>query len=209
MGVTLAHQTQPGSVDRPVDAWIRDHFSRNLPVFKDAVWLGDPRQITVICAVIVLACAVTRRFRAAFLVAIAVPLAGATTEYALKPLIDRTLWGNVAFPSGHTTGVCALAVVIVVLLTGPERPPLPGPWRWLLSALVLLLVALTAVSVVALHFHYFTDTIGGVAVGSGIALLTAFVIDWLSPRLSRPRPAAPGPALRNPDRRRAERDPIP
>ncbi|MGO9779779.1 MAG: hypothetical protein ACLPKE_14860 [Streptosporangiaceae bacterium] len=43
-----------------------------------------------------------------------------------------------------------------------------------------------AVAVIGSRYHYFTDVIGGAAVGSGTAVLTALVLTTL------PRPAAGG-----------------
>jgi membrane-associated phospholipid phosphatase len=127
-----------------------------------------------------------------------VPLAAAITEFALKPLFDRTIYGFLAFPSGHVTGVSAMAVSGMVLLTGPARPPVPAVLRWLASAVALLVVASVAVSVVIGHFHYFTDTIGGACVGTGTVLLTALALDWVSLWLTRRRPAAREQAAREP-----------
>jgi hypothetical protein len=46
--------------------------------------------------------------------------------------------------------------------------------------------ALVAVGVVGLRWHYFTDTVGGVALGTGTVLTLAFLID-LVPGVMRPR----------------------
>jgi hypothetical protein len=37
--------------------------------------------------------------------------------------------------------------------------------------------ALVAVGIVGLRWHYFTDTVGGVALGAGSVLALAFIID--------------------------------
>jgi membrane-associated phospholipid phosphatase len=37
--------------------------------------------------------------------------------------------------------------------------------------------ALVAVGVIGLRWHYFTDTVGGVALGAGTVLTLAFLID--------------------------------
>ena len=43
-----------------------------------------------------------------------------------------------------------------------------------------------AVAVIGLRWHYFTDTVGGVALGTGTVLTLAFLID-LVPGVMRPR----------------------
>ena len=187
MGAWLAHRTLPGTVDGHVDGWLVAHAGRGQRVLLAAGSLGNPAPAAVTCAVLVLACALTRRYRGALLVMIAAPLAGVVTEYILKPLLHRTISGYLAFPSGHVTGVSTMAVAAVVLLAGPARPPLPAPLRWLLSAVALLTVPAAALWVVIRHYHYFTDTIGGAAVGTGTVLLTALTLDWAVARLGRPR----------------------
>jgi membrane-associated phospholipid phosphatase len=196
LGAWVAHRTQATSVDRPIDAWLTSHLGHDSGFVVTTRALGNPRWVTGGCVAAVLACLVTRRYRGALLVAIAVPLAGAITEFALKPLFDRTITGFLAFPSGHVTGVSALAVPIVIVLIGPARPPWPAALRVLLAAVTLLALVSVALSVVAGHWHYFTDTIGGAAVGIATALLTALALDGLSLRLARRRPAAPDSSAR-------------
>jgi undecaprenyl-diphosphatase len=156
--------------------------------------------VIIICGAAVLACLAARRYRGALLFAVAVPLASGLTEGVLKPLVGRTLGGGLSYPSGHLTVVSAMAVAGLVLLFGPARPPLPATLRWLLTVVIALVVAAVAVCLIAVHFHYFTDTIGGAAVGAGTVMLTALVLDRLAGRLSRPvwaaRPAWPPRAAR-------------
>ncbi len=49
------------------------------------------------------------------------------------------------------------------------------------------MAAAVAVAVIGLEFHYFTDTVGGAAVGIGTVLLTAIILDFLSSGLQRSR----------------------
>jgi len=193
IGAWVWHLPHASSVDRAADPWIHDHLS---PVGGFGV-LGQPQWIALACVVLAGACLVTRRWRGAILAAAAVPLAGGLTEYALKPLFDRTLNGNLVYPSGHVTAVTAVAVTALVLLAGPARLPLPAAARWLLRAVALLGVVLVTLAVVGLHYHYFTDTIGGAAVGTGTVLGTALIVDGAGARLDRRRArraAAPGTA---------------
>jgi len=123
--------------------------------------------------------------RAAALALLAAPVAGAATEFLLKPLIGvrmdpRAPYG---FPSGHTTGAVALALVIVVLLL--PRPGMhlgPAAVRVALGVLALVLASGTAVAVVALGFHRTTDTIGGVATAVLVVLGLAAAADLVGAR---------------------------
>ena len=51
-----------------------------------------------------------------------------------------------------------------------------------------------APALVAVHFHYFSDTIGGAAVGTGTVLATALGLDALTAWLARTRTARDGAA---------------
>jgi membrane-associated phospholipid phosphatase len=201
MGAWLAHGTQAGPLDARVDLWLDVHLTTGRGLVLRLRDFGNPQWVTAICAALVLASLALRRYRGALLAAIAVPLAGGITEFALKPLFDRRLHGFLSFPSGHVTAVSAMAATGMVLLLGPARPPVPAAARWLASAVAVLLVPTVAVSVVVGNFHYFTDTIGGACVGTATVLSTALALDWLSQRLTRRRaaarePAAPEPAAR-------------
>jgi membrane-associated phospholipid phosphatase len=196
LGAWLAGRTTPTALDARIDPWVIARLWRHARPVLDVVSLGDGEQATVICALLVLACLVTRRFRAAVFVAVGVAAAAAATEFVFKPLFDRKMTGipgypvsYLSYPSGHVTGVAALAAAVVVLLLGPGRPPWPAAARRLLAVIALLLVVAVSVGVIAVHYHYVTDTIGGAGVGAGAVLLTAFVVDWLGDRAARP----PGP----------------
>jgi membrane-associated phospholipid phosphatase len=182
LGSWLMGETRPGRLDTTVDHWVRAALGGQVSILSWLVKLGDPTQVTVMTTALVLACLATRRWRGAVLFAVSVPAAGALTEHALKPFIDRTLQGHPEFPSGHVTGTFALAVACVILLVGPLRPRLPAGVRAFLALAVLLAAGGVAAAVVALQFHFFTDTVGGAAVATAVVLTTALLVDRLSPR---------------------------
>jgi membrane-associated phospholipid phosphatase len=192
LGVLTAHQTQADAVDARIDGPIIARLGSHPHAAMLVVDLGNQHTVTVICVLLVLACLAFRRPRSALLVAVAVPLASLITEDLLKPLFGRTLDGGLSFPSGHETAVSSVAVAAIVVLTGPARPPLPAALRWTLVAVVAAAVAVVAPALVAVHFHYFTDTIGGAAVGTGTVLATALGLDVLTAWLARTRAARDG-----------------
>jgi membrane-associated phospholipid phosphatase len=115
---------------------------------------------------------VAGRPRAALLAAIGPALAAAITEWVLKPLIGRTLSGAYSFPSGHTTGIFAVAFVVVVAMLD-RAPPRPRALVALVvSVLSLVVAAGVAAALVADHYHYATDTVGG----AGVALATVAIV---------------------------------
>ncbi len=206
LGVWVMQQTRADWLDSAIDGRMVAALGGQRAVLGRIGEVAAPLQTTAVTVALALACLVTRRWRGALLVAVAIPAAGAVTEYLLKPLFDRTARGHLEFPSGHATGAFAMAAVCVVLLLGPLRPRLTRALRVLLAVAAVLIAAGVAVAVVALRFHYFTDTVAGAAVGTGTVLATALLLDRLIPG---PRPAVP-PApehggLERPARSGAER----
>jgi membrane-associated phospholipid phosphatase len=184
LGLAFAGQARPGSLDAAVDAYVRSALGRYDEQLRLLAKLGGQVPFAALAAMLILACLATRRWRGAALAGLAVPGAVALTEYVLKPLVGRTiLTGYNCYPSGHTTAVFALAATCAVLLAGPARPRLPGAVRMLLIPGAALIAAGVAASMVARGYHYFTDTVAGTAVGVGVVLLTALVIDWAADSL--------------------------
>jgi membrane-associated phospholipid phosphatase len=197
LGLLLAGHSGSGRVDGWADGQLDARLGR-FPHLTDFIYLGDSLWVVVIVAAMVVACLLTRRFRGALLVAIAVPVAGGLTDHILKPLVGRTSNGALTYPSGHTAAVTTMAVAAVLVLTGPSRPPLPAALRWLLSAALLALIPCVAVALVIAQYHYFTDTIGGAGVGIAVALGTALGLDAAAARRGAPAaPAEPDPAGRD------------
>jgi hypothetical protein len=72
-----------------------------------------------------------------------------------------------------------------VLFAGPLRSHVPAVVRLLLVLAALTAVGAVAAALVGKGAHYFTDTVGGAAVGTAVVLATALALDWLM-ALSRP-----------------------
>jgi membrane-associated phospholipid phosphatase len=107
----------------------------------------------------------------------AVPVTAFLDDTVLKHLIDRTHFGQLSFPSGHTASAMTLATVLGVLLHDPARPAATRVARAALVVVACAVTALVAAGVIGLRWHYFTDTVGGAALGTGTVLTLAFLID--------------------------------
>src|SRR5215469_369310 len=188
LALAFAGQARPDGLDAAVDAHVRSGLGQYQEQLRLLTKLGGQVPVAVLTTALILACLATRRWRGAALAGLAVPGAVALTEFVLKPLVGRTIRGYPSFPSGHATALFALAATCAVLLAGPVRPRVPGAVRLLLALGAALVAAAVAIAMVALGYHYFTDTVAGTAVGAGMALLTALLIDWgaRSPRAWRP-----------------------
>lgn len=180
LGAWLTHQTRGEWLDDAVDSRFMASLGSHWTVLDHLERLGGPIPVTSMTAALLLACVLTRRWRGAALLTIAVPAAAALTEFALKPLIDRTLAGELSFPSGHSTGVFAVAASVAVLLIDPPRWRIPAALRMFLALGAWAVATAVAVALVSLHIHYFTDTVGGAAVGTAVVLTTAFILDSVS-----------------------------
>ena len=177
LGVLFAGQSRPDGFDAPIDAAFQSGLGAHPAVLDFLAQFGDLPLVTVMTAALVLGCAVARRWRGAALAAVAVPAASGLTEGLLKPGIGRTHNGGLSYPSGHATTSFALATVSIILLAAPSWPRMPAITRRLLMLGALLLAVAVPSAVVALNGHYFTDIVGGAAVGTGTAVLTALLLD--------------------------------
>jgi undecaprenyl-diphosphatase len=198
LALALAGRSGANRLDAAVDGAVRGGIGGHLWALHTVADLGGPEAVTVMTVALVLGCLAAGRWRAAALAGLAVPAASALTELALKPLIGRPLGdypGSASFPSGHATAMFALAATCAVVLAGPSRPRLPGALRLLLGLGAVLIAAAVGTAMVGLGYHYFTDIVGGTAVGIGMVLLTALLIDWAA-RSDRVRL----PPRRGPDR---------
>jgi membrane-associated phospholipid phosphatase len=192
LGVHYAGGTQAGWLDSIVDprfAAEQSRFYVLLPRLEDLGTLGP---VTLMTLALILACLATRRWSGAILAVIAEPAAVCLTEYVLKPAIGRVAEGWLSFPSGHATSMFGLAAICTVLLTGPDRG-LPRALRWLLILAAFAVAAAVAAAMVAIGAHYFTDVIGGAAVGIGVVLACALTLDLIASRVPRGRAARPAP----------------
>jgi membrane-associated phospholipid phosphatase len=190
LGTLLGHGAHTDRVDAVIDARVKAILPGDAKLLERLAWPGGHRAIIGITAVLVLVCLLRRRYRGAVLLAISIPAAAVITEQLLKPLVGRTALGFLSFPSGHATGTFALATAITVLLAGAPR--VPRAVRLAAAVIAFAVASVVAAAMIALGFHYFTDAIGGAAVGIGTVLATALVIDlvmlaWLR---SREPPAA-------------------
>jgi membrane-associated phospholipid phosphatase len=183
LGVLFAHRSTADAFDHAVDSPVITVFAGHPVLALRLASPGTTAPAVVVSVVIAVACLITRRFRGGVLAVAAVPVAVGLCELLIKPLVHRTYIGQVVYPSGHVAAISALAATVTVLLLAGPRPVLARPLRVFVLILAYLAVAAVVVGVIAVRFHYFTDTVAGVAVGTGAVCGLALILDEAAARL--------------------------
>jgi membrane-associated phospholipid phosphatase len=189
-GAVFHGQTRADGFDNAVDS----PFTALQPSHYDLlVRLASPGTLVpaiVISVAVAAGCLLTGRRSGAVLALAAVPAATGLDDGLLKHVFDRTYLGSLSYPSGHTTSIVSLtAMLAVLLLVSPQRPG-PRLARVLVVAVGCVASVLVAFAVIALRWHYFTDTVAGAAVGVGTVCALALILDLAWSR----RESAPGSA---------------
>jgi membrane-associated phospholipid phosphatase len=182
-----------GWLDLVMDPRFRASQARFPAVVNWLPDLGTLKPVTLMTLALVLACVATRRWSGVIVAAVAVPAATGLTEYVLKPSIGQAVWWGTShsYPSGHATGMFALAAICAVLLLDPPGRRVPGVIRSLLVFIALVLAAAVAGAMVAIGAHAFTDAVGGAAVGTGVVMACALALDLVAEVLRGGRWAVP------------------
>ena len=158
--------------------------------FEDPVinWLGPPSAIRgwaelaerlatpTIIAVFVVSFGVGLARRALVRVVFYAALAAwalLISEHVIKPLVQRTYYGELTFPSGNVTAVSATALAMWLAL-GPVLGRLPRYVALVLGGEWVLLMSL---AVVGAHWHTPLDAIGSVLLSVGVVTAGAAVFE--------------------------------
>lgn len=181
LGLRYADQDMPGHLDRGLDALIRDRVGTDQRITRALVSLGNPVHAAVLVAAVAGCAAAARRWSGVLLAVVGTVTAVTITELILKPLVGRLRFGHLTFPSGHTTVVAAVAFETAILIGGARWPR--GVAARLVAGLVPVAVAVgVAISLVAQHIHYTTDTVAGYCVSLATVLAVALCLDYAWPR---------------------------
>jgi membrane-associated phospholipid phosphatase len=149
-----------GKGSTPLDDWF-DKLDHN------AAWtlaaLARPPLLAVVALTVVGWALYRRCWRLAALATVSPPAAYLLVQF-IKPMFGRYIGDGLAYPSGHTT-VTTVVLGFFVLVAG--------------GALWAVLVASTYVALamvgVGSTFHFFTDTVGGLLLGTAIVCIAALV----------------------------------
>lgn len=138
------------------------------------LFFTDPHTANaVLLAAVVTAAA--RRLWALIPLIVVVPFAAVFAARSLKPMFGRMKEEGLAYPSSHAT-MMVVVLGMLVLAMGTRR-------RWLLWAVA----AFAALGIVgqSVTYHYFTDTMGSVLLGTSMVAVSAAGLRWAHRRWRR------------------------
>jgi membrane-associated phospholipid phosphatase len=177
LAVLVAHTSGPDGLDRAVDDWLKARFGGHTRLLILLMDPGEPKQSVILTALVAGACLAARRLQGAVLTILSALLASGIAELVLKPIVHRTLGTFVVYPSGHTCRAFAVAAIVVVLLLRSPRRTVRPAVTATIAVILFLGGCAVAAAVICLDLHYFTDTLGGAALGVGVVIATAFLLD--------------------------------
>jgi undecaprenyl-diphosphatase len=177
LGFLLRGQAQPDRLDSAVDTAVVASFSGHRGALSWFALPGSTIPLIAVSVAIAVGCLIARRPNGVVLALTAVPVTAFLNDTLLKHLVNRTHLGQLSFPSGHAAAAMTLATVLGVLLHDPARRTAARVARAALVVVACAVAALVAAGVIGLRWHYFTDTVGGVALGTGTVLTLALLID--------------------------------
>ena len=149
-----------GKGSTPLDDWFTRTGDQH-PLLGRLLFFTDGRVVFVAWAIVLAATLVRRQWRFAAVVAVT-PLVAVAAARLCKRLFGRLSDGEYAYPSGHTT----LAVVVLGLAVLGA-----GVAVWSVGAAVV--VAVLGVLGQSFTYHYFTDTVGALFLGTALVCLAA------------------------------------
>ncbi|MFB1295982.1 PA-phosphatase [Mycobacterium sp. pW049] len=151
-----------GKGPTPVDDWFQT-LGRHHPQLGYFLVFTDGRVLLALCGAVVLAAAPQRRWSLAAAAAITPFLAVMAARLA-KRSFGRLKDGEICYPSGHTTLAFVVLAMAVVLV---------GAATWAVMAFAAVMVL--AVIGQAVTYHYFTDAIGALFLGSAFVCVAVWV----------------------------------
>lgn len=152
----------------PVDAWMQQ--ARSGPL-GSLLFFTDYRTAQTLLAATVTV-ALFRRLWLMVPLALATPATGVLFTETLKPLFGRFKGDALAYPSGHTT-VMIVALGMLILAVGARR--------WLVWGAVVF--AALGILGQAVTYHYLTDAVGSVLLGTSLVCIAAVVLRALRRRV--------------------------
>lgn len=176
----------PTGVDRAVATGVHDVLDGDSGLYQALAFPSNGYVVLPLLLAAVAWFGFRRQWRRAATMLAVPELTLALNTWVLKPLWNRPLDDYLAYPSGHTVHLVAVATTFA-LLTDSART------RAVVAAVTALTMAAVTVGMIGLGYHYATDVLGGIAAAIALPIVMCWAAAALAPdRTGRPRtPAMP------------------
>jgi membrane-associated phospholipid phosphatase len=176
LAVAVAHGHSPYAFEHSVLDWLG-------PPSALRAWatLAELLAVPVVSVVLVVTFAVGLVKRAVLRVAAYAVLGAAAlliSEHVAKPLVQRTYYGDLTFPSGHVTAACATSLAMWLAL----YPLLGKRARNITLVLGVAWTLLMSLAVVGAHWHTPLDAVGSILLSVGIVTAGAAILEPIGTR---------------------------
>ena len=171
LALAVAHGSSPYGFEDPAINWLGPHSAT-----RDWADLAEFLAAPTIIAVLVVSFGISLARRAFVRVVFYAGLAAWTllmSEHGIKPLVQRTYYGELTFPSGSVTAVSATALAMWFAL----GPLVDRRERNVLLVLGGAWVLLMTLAVVGARWHTPVDAIGSVLLSVGLVTAGAAVFE--------------------------------
>ena len=171
LALALAHGRSPFAFEHPALEWLGPPSA-----LRGWANLAHILAAPVVGAVLAASIAFGLVRRAFIRVAVYAVLAAAAlliSEHIAKPLVQRTYYGDLTFPSGHVTAVSATAIAMWLAL----YPLLGKRARSITLVLGVAWTLLMSLAVVGAHWHTPLDAVGSILLSVGVVTAGAAVLE--------------------------------
>jgi undecaprenyl-diphosphatase len=185
LAARYADTSLPGWLDRRSQALI-DSIVDNAPYVPTfLIAIGDQESVVAAAFLLLGLSLWLGRGLLALLAVLGPGATGLVTTFS-KPLIGRTLNGELAYPSGHAAGATAVGVVAAMLLASLLPTERVAAKAMILIGVPIVVGGGMSVLLVAGRDHYPTDTIGGFCVAVAVVVGLTLALDGLADLRSEP-----------------------
>jgi undecaprenyl-diphosphatase len=180
LGGRYAGEAYPRWLDLVGLTLARDWFPISRGAARLVIGVFDPVPLAVLVVVLAGTCLFLGRRRLAVL-AVTGPVGTGLVTTVLKPVVDRTKDGDLAYPSGHMGAAVALALVVALLVVGLTQV---RGWTAVavLAGAPVVTGVIVGVAMTVADYHYLTDAVGGFCVAVAVVLSLTVLLDRRRPR---------------------------
>lgn len=146
-----------------IDDWFQE-LGRDMGARRDVFLLFTKPPLVTAALLIGIVVAVRQQRKRLAVAMVVSPLLAITIVRLIKPLFGREKEGALAYPSGHTTFLVTVTGLLLLVA---------GMRLWALAAAVC--VVLLGIFGLSMTFHYFTDTVGGILLGTSVVCVAAIL----------------------------------